>query len=123
VRNFFRRCLEPDPIKREVRSADGMRALVPALDVRAEWMLWKKPGFLVFWEGFEVKNGRKTGVTYSASVRERPRIGKWEAQVKRAQPGGDLRAWPNVPPGQGSKAQALNRMVLWMRKITSTGTP
>jgi hypothetical protein len=86
-------------------------------------MLWKKDGYLVYWEGFQVESGRKTGIKYSASVRERPRLRAWEAEVRRAQPGGDLRAWPNVGPVKGTKAEALHRMVLWMRKITATGRP
>jgi serine/threonine protein kinase len=123
VRNFFRACFEADPHERTFRSADAMRRALPDLGVHAEWIQWSRPGYLTYWQGFEVVGGRRTGVEYAASVRERPRLGKWEAEVKRAPPGGGLRRWPGVPPSQGTEREAIHRMVLWMRNITSSGRP
>lgn len=123
VRNFFQACFEPDLTQRSVSSADGMRRLLPELDIHAEWIRWSKPEFASYWEGFQVRSGRRTGVRYTATVRERPRLRKWEADVRRAQPDGDLRRWSGVGSFQGTKKEALYRMVLWMRNITSLGHP
>ena len=123
VRNFFRECFEADAASRAVTSADGMRRLLPDLEIHAEWLQWNKPGFASFWEGFQVEGGRKTGVRYTASVCERPRLKLWEAQVKRASPDGGFRRWPAVAPFQGTQKEAVRRMVLWMRNITSAGHP
>ena len=123
MRTFFRECFEPDIARRAVRTADRMRRLLPDLSIHAEWLLWRKTGYLVYWEGYEVAAGRRTGVKYVASVGERPRLGKWEAEVKRAMPGGELRAWPNVSPVQGTQRQAVYPMVRWMRSITANGKP
>lgn len=123
VRNFFRACFEPDATRRRVSSADGMRRALPDLEIHAEWIQWTKPGFLTYWEGFQIAAGRRTGVRYVAAVRERSRLGRWECEVKRALPDGELRRWAGVKPYQGSKDEALHRMVLWMRSITSSGRP
>jgi serine/threonine protein kinase len=123
VRNFFRSCFDPDPQTRRITTADGMRRALSDLEIRAEWIQWARPEFLTYWEGFQVAGGERTGVRYSATVRERPRLGQWEAEVKRAQPGGQLRRWPGVPPYLGTQAQAIHRLVLWMRRITSSGHP
>ena len=123
VRNFFRACFTPDPAQRALRTADAMRGAVADLDIRAEWIQWARPGFLTFWEGFEVAAGGRTGVRYTASVRERSRLRRWEAEVKRAQRDGEPRRWSGIAPYQGTRLQAINRMVLWMRKITSGGAP
>jgi serine/threonine protein kinase len=123
VRNFFRSCFDPDLATRRVASPDGMRRALPALEIHAEWIQWSKQGYATYWEGFEVENGRRTGVHYSASVRERPRLGRWEAEVKRETPNGGLRRWHGVQPYLGTKLQAIHRMVLWMRNITGNGRP
>jgi eukaryotic-like serine/threonine-protein kinase len=123
VRNFFRGCFEPDPADRTFRTPDAMRRALPELGIRAEWIQWSKDDYVTYWQGFEVAEGRRTGTEYSASVRERPRLELFEAEVKRASPGGDLRRWPNVAPYQGKKKETIHRMVLWMRNITRTGHP
>jgi serine/threonine protein kinase len=123
VRNFFRACFDPDPSRRPVHSADGMRRALPDLEIHAEWIQWSKPGYVSYWEGFQVAAGRRTGLRYTAAVRERPRLARWEAEVKRAQPNGELRRWPGVVPFQGTQKEALYRMVLWMRNITGSGKP
>jgi serine/threonine protein kinase len=123
VRNFFRACFNPDPACRPVCTADGMRRALPDLEIHAEWIQWKKTGYLSFWEGFEVGGGRRTGVRYTASIRERPRLARWEAEAKRAQPGGDPRRWPGIGVYQGTRKEAVHRMVLWMRNITTNGRP
>jgi serine/threonine protein kinase len=123
VRNFFRDCFGTDPSRRAATSAGGMRRLLPELEIQAEWVQWRRSGFLAFWEGFQVEGGRKTGVRYAATIRERPRLNAWEAEVKRANPDGELRRWPGIAVFQGTKKQALYRLVLWMRNITSTGHP
>jgi serine/threonine protein kinase len=123
VRNFFRSCFDPDLETREIKAADGMRRAIASLDIQAEWIQWACPGYVTFWEGYQVAASERTGVRYSATVGERPRLGTWEAEVKRAQPNGELRRWPGVSPYRGTRPQAINRMVLWMRNITSTGTP
>lgn len=64
VRGFFRACFEPDPTERTVTSADGMRRLLSELEIHAEWIQWLKPEFLSFWEGYQVRSGRRTGVRY-----------------------------------------------------------
>jgi eukaryotic-like serine/threonine-protein kinase len=123
VRNFFRQCFVSDPDDRAITTADGMRRAIADLDVHAEWIRWARPGYLYYWEGFQVAGGQRTRVQYSATVRQRPRLNCWESEVKRAQPGGDLRRWPGIGPFQGSRAEAVHRMVLWMRTITATGRP
>jgi serine/threonine-protein kinase len=123
VRHFFEKCFEAVPQHRQFQSADALRLALPDLDIRAEWIAWSKPNFISYWEGYEVKAGQRTGVTYSATVRERPGLGKWEAEIKRAQPGGALRRWKGVKPFRGSKNEAMHRMALWMRNVTGSGTP
>jgi serine/threonine protein kinase len=123
VRNFFRACFQPDPAKRSADSADGMRRVLPELEIHAEWIQWRKPDYVSYWEGVQVAGGRRTGVRYAATTRERPRLQCWEAEVKRAAPNGGLRRWPGVAAFQGTKKEALYRMVLWMRNITSAGKP
>jgi serine/threonine protein kinase len=123
VRNFFKACFEPDPTQRATPSADGMRRALPELEIHAEWIQWSKPGYASYWEGFQVEGGRRTGVRYAATVRERPRLGNWDAEVKRAQPTGELRRWPGVAARPGTKKEAFHRMTLWMRNITSSGKP
>jgi eukaryotic-like serine/threonine-protein kinase len=123
VRSLFRQCFVADPNVRSITTADGMRLAVADLDVRAEWIQWAREGYLYYWEGFQVAGGRRTGVRYSATVSERPRLNCCEAEVKRAQPGGDLRRWPGVAAYRGTRAEAIHRMVLWMRTITATGHP
>lgn len=123
VRHFFEKCFRADPGEREFRTADALRLALPELDIRAEWVQWSRPEFEAFWEGHEVRAGERTGVTYSATARERPRLGKWEAEVKRAQPGGKLRRWPGVKSLQGTRPEAMHRMALWMKNITGAGSP
>lgn len=123
VRNFFRSCFDPDAREREVNAADAMRLVLPDLAIRVDWILWRKSGYVAFWEGFEVVSGRRTGTRYEATVRERPRLGCWEAEVKRSLSGGGMRRWPGVDALQGTEKQALYRMILWMRNVTTNGRP
>jgi hypothetical protein len=123
VRHFFENIFVPDPLSRAFRTADGIRLALPELDIRAEWIRWAKEGYVSYWEGYEVAAAERTGVTYLATVRERPRLGKWEAEVKRAQPGSTARRWNHVAPFQGSEKEAQYRIALWMRNITASGAP
>jgi hypothetical protein len=122
VRNLFRSCFDPELAQRP-RSADALRDAVAELDVRAEWILWARDEYAAYWEGHEVAAGERTGVRYAATVRERPRLRAWEAEVKRAAAGGELRRWRGVPVFQGTQPEALHRMALWMRNITGSGSP
>lgn len=123
VRNFFRTCFTPDAGEREINAADAMRLVLPDLAIRVDWIQWRNEEYLAFWEGFEVVSGRRTGVRYEATVRERPRLGRWEADVKRSLSGGGMRRWPGVTAVPGTERQALYRMILWMRNITTNGHP
>lgn len=123
VRNFFAQCFNPNQGARELTTADAMRLTLPSLSIRVDWIQWKKEGYVSFWEGFEVVSGRRTGVRYQATVRDRPRLGHFEAEVKRSLGGGSMRLWPGVPASPGTKKQALHRMILWMRNITTNGRP
>jgi serine/threonine-protein kinase len=123
VRHFFEKCFEVDPAKRLFSTVDAVRLALPELGIRAEWVSWAKPGYEAYWEGYEVQAGNRTGVTYAATVRERRGLRKWEAEIKRAQAGGNLRRWKGVKAFRGSRAEAMHRMALWMRNVTSTGSP
>jgi serine/threonine protein kinase len=123
VRNFFRACLTPRLEERPVTTVEAMRRALSDLDIRAEWIQWRRQSYLSHWEGFQVAAGRRTGVRYEATVRERPRLGCWEAEIKRAQPDGGFRRWPGIASFQGTQREALYRMVLWMRNITTGGRP
>jgi len=123
VRHFLQTCFEPDLAAREIKTADDMRDSLADLNIRAEWLLWSQEGYVVYWEGYEVVSGQRTGVRYAATVRERPRLGLWEAEVKRAPRDGELRKWRGVPLFTGTRPEALHRMALWMKNITSTGEP
>ena len=121
--NLFRECFETDPARRSVVTADGLRRALSDLDIRAEWIQMARSGYIAIWEGYEVSAGRKTGTTYEASVRELSRLRQFGAEVKRAMSGGALRRWPAVTAYRGTRAQAVHRMILWMRNITTTGSP
>jgi serine/threonine protein kinase len=123
VRNFFAACFEVQPEHRQIQSADAMRRELAKLELRAEWVQYKPEGFLTLWKGFEIKGDQRTGIKYSASVRERPGLKCWEAEIKRAHPGGELRRWKGVVPYHGSQKQAVRRMMQWMQNITRTGRP
>jgi serine/threonine protein kinase len=123
VRHLFEKVFVPDVASRDCRTADALRLALPELDIRAEWLRWAKEGYLAYWEGYEVAAGERTGVRYLATVRERPRLGKWQAEVKRAQPGRTARRWSGIAPFQGTKKEAQYRIALWMRNITTGGAP
>jgi serine/threonine protein kinase len=123
ARNFFKAAFEPDPANRRLVSAAAMRDALPGLNIRADWVQWRKAGFLTHWEGYQVAAGEKTGVRYLATVQERRRLRRWEAEIKRANPSGSFRCWPGTPSYLGSKKEAVHRMVLWMRNVTQSGSP
>jgi hypothetical protein len=107
------------PESRSYSTAGVMRAALPDMSIRAEW-----DGHFRTWNGAEVAGGQKTGVRYRATVVERPRLGRWEAEVTRAKAGSaQFRRWHGVPAYRGSEAQALQRMAQWMRNITQRGSP
>jgi serine/threonine protein kinase len=123
VRNFFRSCFVADLPQRPIQTADGMRESLSDVEVRAEWVLWRKAGYAAYWEGYEVASGRRTGVRYAATVRQRPRLACWEAEMKRAPPEGELRRWKGLAPYRGTRLQTMHRIALWMRNVTGTGKP
>jgi hypothetical protein len=121
-RSFFRGCFVPDPRDRAFPTAAAMRAALRELAVKVEWVRVAKDWAIVRYEGYAVTgDGNQTGVMYEASVVERPRKRDFVAEIKKAEPGGNLRRLRGLAPVSGSKAQAGQKLSVWMRTLTENG--
>ncbi len=121
-RRFFRNCFIADPAERPYQLAASMRAALRDLTVRVEWVRFRQQGAVFCFEGHEVSpDGHRSGVTYRASVVERPRKGDFLAEIKRASHNGSLRRLHRLTPFAGSKRQAGEKLSVWMRTLTAEG--
>jgi hypothetical protein len=123
VRRLFESCFVPDPNDREVRTAEQFRTAVSQIVIRTEWVRYSRPGYTTIWEGHELdQEGRRTGIRYEARLRHLPRLGLWEADIAK-DAGAGMRRLMGVTPFRGSEAQARQKMVVWMRRLSEHGSP
>lgn len=121
-RAFFRDCFIADPAERPYRSAAAMRSALRELSVGVEWVRVRRDGKVVCFEGHELSaDGHQTGITYEASVVERPRKGDFTPVIKKAAAGGELRRLRGLQAYQGSKRQAGVKLRVWMRTLMADG--
>jgi serine/threonine protein kinase len=122
-RRFFEACFKVDPNERGHSSAAALRLGLSDLTIRAEWLRCERDGVDVLFEGHELTDDmRRTGLTYEATIRERPRKGDFEAVITRRPRGGRPRRMTGVEPFHGSRAQAKQKLKIWMRSLTDKGS-
>jgi serine/threonine protein kinase len=121
-RRFFRSCFVADPNRREYASAASMRSALRDLSVRVEWVRVRREQSVVCFEGHQVSaDGHRTGVTYEAAVVHKPRKDEYVARLKKAGVAGGLRTLRGLPAYAGSRAQAGQKLSVWMRTLTEQG--
>lgn len=119
-RRFFERAFAPNPAARFECAAEMRRALKD-LSVRVEWVRLHTPPVITF-EGHEIRpDGSFTGLRFKATVRA-AKNGRWMARVDKARQNGTYRKLTRLEPYVGTKAQAGQKLQVWMRRLTEHGS-
>jgi serine/threonine protein kinase len=121
-RSFFRGSLVADPAQRASSTAAEMRNELRELSVCVEWVRVRREGCVVCFEGHALsRDARRAGITYEATVVERPRKRDFVPEVKKALPEQPLRRLTGLPRFAGSRRQAGQQLSVWMRHLTECG--
>jgi serine/threonine protein kinase len=122
-RGFFRRAFEIDPTKRAWTKAGAMRGALGDLSSCVEWVRFRRDDCELCFEGHELTpDAHRTGVTYEATVTYRPRKIEYVPIIKKAAATGQTpRRLTGLPNYAGSKAQAAQKLRVWMRRLTDSG--
>lgn len=121
-RSFFRDCFAVDPADRRFATAGSMRSALAQLSARVEWIRVGTTDKVVCYEGHALTpDGYRNGTAYQASISE-DRNERYTAQVSKKQPNGRMRRLHRLAPVSGSRARCGQKLKVWMRALTETGS-
>lgn len=125
LQRLFQEAFVVDPGARPVRTASRAHNELADIPIRADWVRVIRAGVIEHWEGVERdRDGHVTGVTFDAELRRRPRAGRYEAEVRRAQPNRRMQRWPGARPCvDSSEPRTRQCMYSRMRAVTEGRRP